>query len=231
MLNKKEAMTETAEYPKGFAFDHKTHIGTMNEDPWPSVTQLLQEFKLIDYSGVPEKVLENKRLLGTRVDRAIVLLNDCNRLDEDDFYKNFPECIPYLEAYRKFRLFEKFDLSDKKVGRLVSLKWRFHGQPDEHGVLVYYHGPEAYLIDWKCTFKMFPSTGAQLYGYKMLFLECLKIKIKKRFGLLLRPNGHYELIEFKDPNDEQDFKACLWLHWARRDKYKTARGVLDANGN
>lgn len=206
--------------PAGFTFDHKEHIGRMAGVMWPSTTQLLQESKLIDYSMVPEEILEKKRVLGTRVDLGIQALND-NDLDEGHFNEKFPECIPYLEAYRKFRVCEHFDMADIKCGRLVSLKWRFHGQPDESGIILVHNKGLNYLIDWKCTFKMFNSTGAQLASYKMLFRECLKIRIERTYGLLLRPTGTYELAEFKDPNDEQDFKACLWLHWQRREKYKT----------
>ena len=209
----------------GFEFDHETHIGRMNGEIWPSVTQLLQESKLIDYSMVPKEVLEKKRILGTRVHAATILLDDCN-FDEDHFNAEFPECIPYLEAYRNFRIIEKFENSNAKCGRLVSLKLKFHGEPDEHGIRLAWRGQEAYLIDYKCTFKMFASTGAQLSAYKILLAERLKINVKTRLGLLFKPNGKFDLVPFKDPNDKQDFLACLHLHWARRNKYQTSKGVF-----
>ena len=196
----------------------------MNGVIWPSVTQLLQEEKLIDYTGVPEETLEKKRILGTRVHAATALLDNCE-LDEEHFNKSFPECVPYLEAYRLFRVIEKFDPAETKAGRLVSLKWKFHGEPDEHGLRIVSRASENYLIDYKCTFKMFASTGPQLSGYEILLSECLKIKIKKRFGLLLKPTGKYDLVEFKDTNDKQDFLACLWLHWQRRNKYNAKNGA------
>ena len=208
-----------------FTFDEETHIGRMDGVIWPSVTQLLQENKLIDYSGVPNGVLEAKRILGSRVDAGIRLLDNCE-LDEEHFNAKFPEAVPYLEAYRKFRLIEKFDLAERKCPRLFSLKWKFHGQPDEHGTVILTKGPENYLIDWKCTFKMFPSTGAQLSGYEVLIAEQLKIKITKRLGLLLKPNGNYDLIPFQDPTDRQDFFACVYLHWQRRNKYQTSTGKI-----
>lgn len=206
-----------------FTFDQETHTGLMDGVYWPSVTQLLQEEKLIDYSMVPEEILENKRILGTRVDAGIQLLNN-NELDEEHFNESFPECIPYLEAYRKFRTMEHFDFGDR-IGRLHSVKWKFHGQPDEHGVKIMRRGAENYLIDWKCTFKMFESTGPQMSGYEILLLERLKIRVKQRFGLQLKPTGFYELTPFKDKaGDTLDFHACLRLHWQRRLKYKTKKG-------
>jgi hypothetical protein len=206
---------------EGFTFDPDTHVGKMNGIPWPSVTQLLQESKLIDYTGVPRDILERKRILGTRVHAATIIVDEgAGALDEEHFNANFPECVPYLDAYRKFRVMEKFDPAPEKIGRLVSKKWRFHGEPDEHGVRLMMRAGENYLIDYKCTFKMFASTGPQLAGYQILLAE-RGIKIKHRFGLLLKPNGSYDPVEFKDPLDRQDFLACLWLHWQRRDKYKT----------
>lgn len=203
----------------GFTFDEASHIGRMDGQIWPSVTQLLNEFKLINYDGVPSEILERKRILGTRVHKATALLDNCE-LDEEHFNKRFPECIPYLDAYRKFRVIEKFDPGDK-VGRLVSKKWKFHGEPDEHGLHIGFRGAVRVLIDYKCTFKMFASTGPQDAGYAMLFDENFGIKIKERYGLLLKPNGNYELHPFNDKNDFQDFQACLWLWWQRVNKYQT----------
>ena len=204
---------------KGFTFCEKTHIGRYNGEIWPSTTQLLAEFKLIDYSMVPKETLENKRILGIRVDAGIRLLDECD-LDEEHFNRSFPDAVPFLEAYRKFRVCEKFDMADKKVERLVSLKYRFHGQPDEWGTIVT-KGPDNYLLDWKCSFKTFAAVGPQTAAYSWLMLECLKIRIKRRFSLLLRPTGTYELTEFKDPNDMQDFLACNFLWHQRVNKYKT----------
>lgn len=203
----------------GFTFDHETHIGRMNGEIWPSVTQLLKEERLIDYTGVPQEVLERKRLLGVRVHAATSLLDDCD-LDEEHFNATFPECVPFLEAYRNFRVMQAFE-PGPKIGRLVSKKWRLHGEPDEHGVRILTRAGEKYLIDYKCTFKMFASTGPQLAGYELLLLDVLKIRVKKRFGLLLKPNGKFDLEPFTDPNDRNDFQAALWLHWQRRTKYKT----------
>ena len=208
---------------RDFTFDPETHIGRYKDEVWPSVTQLLNEFKLIDYTGVPEATLERKRILGTRVHAATALLDDCN-LDEEHFNASFPECIPYLEAYRKFRIIEKFD-AEPKVGRLVSLKWKFHGEPDEHGIRLGSRKGHRVIIDYKCSFKMFASTGPQLSGYAILLSEVLKIKTEERYGLLLKPNGAYDLVPFKDPVDRTDFLYCLHLSWQKRNKYKTTKEI------
>lgn len=213
-------------------FDPVTHIGKVDGVIWPSVTQLLNEFGLVDFSDVPAERLEYKRLLGTRVHKATVLVDD-GSFDEQHAQEHFPEILPYLDAYRKFRTIEEFEPIHKEV-RLFSKKWRFHGAMDESGINVALcHGHLA-ITDYKCTFAMYPSTGPQLSGYDILVREnavelgippeILKRKTK-RYGLLLKPTGNYELSNFDDLTDEQDFRACVYLHWQKRNKYKTSKGV------
>lgn len=205
-----------------FQFDPANHIGRLDGVVWPSVTQLLKQNNLINFDGIPKAVLSAKSLLGTRVHHATGLIDDCE-LDEDHFNANFQECVPYLEAYRKFRVIENFE-SGAKLGRLVSLLWQFHGELDEHGFHVGNFGNEPTIIDYKCTWTMYPATGPQLSAYEILLLENFGIKIKKRFGLQLKPNGNYELYPYADPTDRDDFLACVHLHWKRRNKYKTLKG-------
>jgi len=204
-----------------YEFDPVTHIGKVNGEIWPSVTQLLNRYKLINYDDVPESVLEEKRILGTRVHRASLLL-DNNNLDEQHFNKTFPECIPYLEGYRKFRVIEKFEPDEKEV-RLFSNKRKFHGSPDEIGSRDFNGKIISVVIDYKGTYHMYKSAGAQLAAYAMLIEENYKTKIKERWGLLLKPSGNYELTQFKDKLDFTDFEACLYMYWRCRNKYKTIK--------
>lgn len=214
-------------------FDPVTHIGKVNGIIWPSVTQLLNESKLVDFSNVPDERLEFKRILGTRVHKATVFIDDGN-FDEDHAREHFPEILPYLDAYRKFRTIEDYEpIPGAKETRYFSQKWRFHGAPDEPGIKPYVRDGYLHLLDYKCTFAMYASTGPQLCGYDILLRENaenvgipkeLLRRRTKRWGLLLKPNGNYELHPFEDPSDEQDFKAALWLHWRRREKYKTSKG-------
>lgn len=220
-------------------FDPVTHIGKVDGEIWPSVTQLLQEFKLVDFSNVPDERLEFKRILGTRVHAATVLI-DNGSFDEDHAKEKFPEILPYLESYRKFRTIEDFEPIHKEM-RLFSKLWKFHGAPDESGINLGIHHDRLCIVDYKCTWAMYASAGPQLYGYEMLIRENASAlglppqlikKSFRRFGLLLKPNKNYDLVKFENPNDEQDFKACLWLHWRKRNHYKTSKGELEnANGN
>jgi len=149
-------------------------------------------------------------------------LLDNNNLDEDDLKLRFPECVPYVEAYRKFRICESFELKEKEV-RLFSNKLKFHGSPDEFGTRGFNGKIINVVVDYKCTFHMYKSCGAQLAGYDMLIEENYGIKAKERWGLLLKPSGNYELTQFKDKSDCTDFRACLYLYWQSANKYKTIK--------
>lgn len=202
-------------------FDQEKHIYKWNDEIVPSVTQLLNEFHLIDFSGVPKDRLEYKRSLGVAVHYAIELMEKDN-LDEESLSA---EIKPYLEAYKKFREVTGFEPLATE-NRLYSKKWRFAGTMDQQGLHLGKFGNEEAIIDYKCTWKLYAACGPQLQGYKILSEENNPgIKIKKLFGLQLKSNGHYELEEFKDPSDKQDFLACLWLHHQKRNKYGTSKGV------
>lgn len=202
-------------------FDPEAHIYKWNDEIVPSVTQLLNEFKLVDFSNVPKDRLEYKRSLGVAVHYAIELMEQDN-LDEESLSE---EIRPYVNAYKSFREVSGFEPRQTE-NRMYSKKWRFAGTMDQQGIHLSKVGSEQAIIDYKCTWKLYAACGPQLQGYKILFEENNPgIKIKKLFGLQLKSNGHYELEEFKDPNDKQDFLACLWLHYQKRNKYQTSKGV------
>ncbi len=200
-----------------FKFDPEQHQYTYAGIVEPSVTQLLQEFGIVDYSGVPKARLEYKRVLGVAVHRACHLLDECN-LDEEKLSKPL---VPYVEAYKKFCEISGFEArSEFTEVSLRSKKWRFCGTPDRQGLLITTLGGEEAIVDLKCTWKLYNAVGPQLSGYKLLVEENYGIKIRKRFGLQLKPTGNYELQEFKDPTDLNDFLACVSLHWSKRKKYE-----------
>lgn len=199
-----------------FKFDFEKHEYSYAGVQEPSVTQLLQEFGLIDYSAVPKARLNFKRDLGIAVHYACELLDHHNlNLEKLD-----ARILPYVEAYRKFCEFTGFEVnSELTEERLRSKKWRFCGSPDRQGLYTTSLGSEQVIIDLKATWKMYRCVGPQLRGYKLLIEENTKIKIKKVFGLLLSGTGHYDLLPFEDKTDENDFLACVSLHWAKRNKY------------
>lgn len=197
--------------PAGFTFDFEKHEYRLNGEVLPSVTQLLQEFALYDLSRVPPDRLEYKRILGTAVHLACHYLDD-NRLDESTMH---PDIVPYVNAYKKFREITGFEPRYNEE-RMYSKKWRFAGTLDRQGLFEWGGQEIESIIDIKCVWEMYPSTGPQTEGYKILFEENFKTKIRGRFGLQLKPSGHYEVIPFMDKTDNTTFLSCLHLHYWRK---------------
>ena len=159
-------------------FDPISHIGKVDNVVWPSITQLLSEFKLIDYSSVPRARLEEKRIIGTVVDRATSFVDD-GSIDEQAFAEIYPKCVGYLNAYKKFREIENFEPIHKDT-RYWSKKWRVHGAPDEIGYRTTKDGKRRnYILDYKATWKLYPCVAPQLEGYRILAEENLKYKINE----------------------------------------------------
>lgn len=194
-----------------FDFDPEKHIYTVKGEVIPSVTQLLQEFALSDLSRIPADRLEYKRILGTAVHIACQYLDDC-RLDESSLH---PEIIPYVNAYKKFREITGFEPRHSEL-KMFSKKWKFAGTLDKQGLFEWGGKSIESIIDLKCVWQVYPSTGPQTEGYKILFEENFKTKIKGRFGLQLKPTGHYEVIPFQDKQDNTTFLSCLHLHYWRK---------------
>ena len=194
-----------------FSFDAEKHIYTLNGEAIPSVTQLLQEFALYDLSMIPRDRLKYKQGLGTAVHLACEYLDDCC-LDESTLH---PDIVPYVEAYKKFREVTGFEPRHSEL-RMCSKKWRFAGTLDKQGPFVWKGKELESIIDLKCVWEMYPSTGPQTEGYKILFEETEKIKIKGRFALQLKPSGNYDIHPFIDPQDNTTFLSCLHLHYWRK---------------
>jgi hypothetical protein len=196
-----------------FKFDPQTHEYSYAGVVWPSVTQLLQEFGLVDLSNVPAARLEYKRVLGTAVDLACHYL-DKRVLDEE---KLSEPLVPFVEGYKKFCEITGFEVDEEKSAvPMFSKKLSFCGTNDMVGLLE----GELVLIDRKATWKIYKAVGIQTAGYKILCEENFGVKIKKRFALQLKETGNYELEQFKDPQDQNLFLACLALHYWKKKNAK-----------
>src|SRR3990167_5158183 len=208
-------------------FDFEKHEYTVDGVLLPSVTQLLSEFGIQDFSNIPFDRLEYKRVLGTAVHLACQYLDE-QVLDESSLSK---EILPYVNAYKKFCEITGFEPRHTEL-KMYSKKYRFAGTLDRQGLFEWKGKELESIIDLKCTWELYPSTAAQTAGYALLFEENFPaIKIKARFGLQLNQNGNYEIEEYTDAQDLQDFKACVILHWRKRNFYKTSKGVHHVGNN
>ena len=198
-----------------FEFHLKEHLYFYDRIQIPSVTQLLQEFGLLDLSKVPDDRLEHKRIIGVFTHLACAYY-DLGRLDENTVD---PAIAPFLLAYIKFKQVTKFKANFIEL-RMRSKKYRFAGTLDRQGE---FKGPRD-IIDLKCTYDMYPSTGPQIAGYDVLFNENHGAKATGRFGLLLKETQNFEVFEFQDPKDYNDILSCNYLHHRKDKIYGTGNG-------
>ena len=191
------------------SFDEAKHEYRIDGQVVPSVTEIIAP--LSDHSRVPAETLEFKRSLGKAVHKAIELYEGADGLDMESLDL---QALPYFEGWLKFKRESRFqaEIVERPYG---SAKLRFAGTPDVIGSRT-----ECFdeLLDVKCTYAMEPATGVQLAGYEIL-LEENGIKIKRRGGVQLMPDGTFRYHEFKSRNDRIVFLSCLNLfNWKRNCK-------------
>lgn len=172
----------------------------------PSVTQILSG--LSDFSMIAPDVMERKKQLGLAVHAAINLeFND--DLDESSVD---PQCLPYVDAFRKFQAEKNFvvTLAEKPVH---SLKYKFAGRLDLYGVM---NGKMA-QIDIKTVAAMSPATALQTAAYSAALEETSGHETQTRYGLQLRADGTYRLTPYTNRNDWNVFLAFLSCYnWKKR---------------
>ena len=188
------------------AFDAAAHRYTKDGILVPNVTGVLEP--IIDYAGVPAWTLERARQIGSAVHLATEL-DDRDDLVEDSVAT---EIVPYLDAWRRFRLETGF-VPETIEERVFSPRHWYAGALDRSGPAPDNGDPS--LFDIKSTSTLMPSTGPQLAAYLEARNYRRKDKVKRRFAVQLKPDGTYRLQEYKDKADFSVFLACLTLHnWA-----------------
>jgi hypothetical protein len=95
-------MFRDGETSQAIAFEPIRHVYTLDGDPLPSVTQVLQSAGIIDFSGIPAPILLAARDRGAAVHKACHYYND-DDLDVDLFAAEYPDYWPYLSAWIAFR--------------------------------------------------------------------------------------------------------------------------------
>ncbi len=155
-----------------FTFDEEKHEYRLDGEKLPSVTNIISEFS--DFSRIPKRILENKRLLGTEFHRVITLhlLDDLiyDSIDERlkppfDAFLNWSR--PNLDEFRK-GLFEQ---------RMYNRKLWVAGTCD----LATYDN----LFDWKLRLYNPVVDVLQLAGYDIL----LKQRKHKRWTVCVTLKG------------------------------------------
>lgn len=189
------------------AFDATTHTYRLGERVLPSVTQILRDAGVVDFSApwfTPE-VLER----GSFVHQAIALDVE-GALDEDTLD---PALAPYLAGWRLFLAETGYEVErwetpvvDPVLGYAGTLDGILRGRDA---------GPRRLLIDIKRGF--YPSAGPQTAAYKRLALKFYReLVVFDRAVVELPGDGRYRFHRLTDPADEGLFLAALRIvNWRR----------------
>lgn len=205
------AMTATA-----FQFDQATHTYSENGAPIKSVTQIIQEFGLVNFDHVSPEVLARKAQLGRLVHQA------CHFFDENDCPANLhPEVEARLEAYKRFRRETGYqpEVNEfQQIGVVCGMK--FGMQFDSIGNI-----PDGrhWIVDIKNAANVSRTWGLQLAAYDMAVAANFAAKAlqtrRTRVAVQLFNDGRYKLHTFSDPTDYTVFQSLLAIStWKRNNK-------------
>jgi hypothetical protein len=193
--------------PVPLNFDDVTHTYTLDGRKVPSVTQAMADVGIIDTEWYkPEHALRGKH-----VHEA------AQYFDEDDLDPTsiLPHIVPYLDAWIQFRKDTGFKphLIEQRVWRSCG----YAGTLDRTGWL----NDRYILLDLKSG--GLPNwTGLQTSGYEHALVERILAKEieapipQARFAVQVKKDGKYNLKEYTDWQDKDNFLAALrvyqWKH-------------------
>lgn len=179
-------------------YDENEHVYTLDGKRLISMTQLLKEFGLVDYSMI------NKDVLAAAANFGKVVHETCALYDMGELESCDPQVEPYLDGWKKFvrELKPKFLAVEMPM---ASRTWGFAGTPDR-----VYKVSRPGILDIK-TGAPIPATDLQTAGYQLLAEENLNVKIGERITIKLDAGG-YKLIQHRDKTDLNTVKGMLSLY-------------------
>lgn len=187
-------------------FKPDTHEYFWDGQPVPSVTRILQQ--VVDYSGIPQEVLERKRQIGDAVHRAIAL-DLAHDLDEESVVEPW---APYFRAWHRFLVENGFETTLFEH-RVYHRKYGYAGTLDLWGRVK----GQYVLLDIKTGSDIHPAAALQTAAYAEALQAQDGLGTDCRYALHLKPDGTYELHPFKERTDFNVFLSLLSLfNWKRR---------------
>lgn len=195
--------------PPELQFDPIGHIYEFEGQRVPSVTQVLKEMGLTDYSMIPQEVLSAAAARGTAVHRLTQFYDEYD-LDESTVT---PELQPYFDAYKRFREESGFKVLYNEA-RGYDPALRVAGTLDRTGIL----GGLLCVLDIKSGI-LLPGHALQVTAYAQFLAEPMRYR---RFALQLKDDASYVLTEFPITSRASDLQAwqsaaLLW-HWRNNHK-------------
>lgn len=208
-------------------FEAATHRYTLDDVVVPSVTGILQASGLIDFSGIPDPILEAARVRGTTVHQAIHFYNEGD-LDLEQFRIDFPGYVGYLEGWQSFCAQRNF-LPLLNEHRVASRRHQVAGTLDCLGLL----DGQAVLLDFATGNPADVCKWLQTAAYELLAREWASDDpalatffathaFLKRYAVALRADGSFSIEAYTSPGDAREFLALVTA-WQIVAKYRGDR--------
>lgn len=210
-------MNATLPTPR-LTFDDPTHTYELVHDggpiePLPSVTTVLRTVGLINFDGVPGRILEGAQSRGTRVHKAAHYLTEGTL----DWSSVAEEEKGYVEAAAAFLRDARFQVLAQEQ-RLYHPVFRIAGTCDMTG----HWDDQPAVGDWKSGNASAVAAKYQLAWYALMLravppLEWLDFTTTTpivRVSIELKRTGTYKSEVYRDPHDTQVAVAALTVYRA-----------------
>lgn len=154
-------------------FAPEGHVYTLDGIAIPSVTQVLEEERFIDFSGIPDATLDQAKVRGSYVHQALhyYLVGDLDLWDIDERYRGyFDSALEYLARLKKKAL-----RNDR--GEAIAVEWRFwHRRRMFAGTIDYLGWDDDEVLsidDWKTGEPSDVAAPLQTAAYELGVRDCL----------------------------------------------------------
>jgi hypothetical protein len=206
------------------AFEYDAHRYTIDGVQVPSVTQVLTDNRLIDFSTVPPGILDEAQYRGTYIHRFLhaYLERDIEIAECAEPYRGYLDsALAYLADVRKTPLITKDN-------GIIGVEWRFWDTERRYAGTVDFVGYDAdnvvSLDDWKTGSPMDVSARLQLAAYEFAVRKYLVPTLApiyhgpvRRRAVKLYADGKIAKAEpYEDPRDLSMFLSALSLTHYRR---------------
>jgi hypothetical protein len=187
-----------------FTFDADRHEYRENGEVRRSLTQILADVGIIDYSGIPQTVLQRKASLGSYVHKCAELLFQ-DDLDESTVMH---DARGYLDALRAFLRVTKFTpdpahIEQPRIGEVYGHRYGF--TCDVTGTI----GKHPYILELKCCARKEPWWSIQLAGQSAGLGMHREFRRWNLVALQLKPDGKYSCHPYTERTNSRIFGAAV----------------------
>lgn len=208
-------------------FDPEKHLYSINGIVVPSVTQVLEEERFVDFSGIPSDTLEQAKARGTYVHQVLhaYLEEDFDVADTDPRFRGYVDsAIAFLESADMKPL-----RSD--AGTPLAVEYRFYDRIRGFAGTIDYVAwdPDGVLSlnDWKTgeptDVAAALQTAAYEYGLRITLFPDHKFPIRRRAIKLYRDGSPGRVEPYDDVRDLGMFFTALSCVHFRRNRMRYSR--------